>query len=78
VQDLGTPLAPSPFNFNYDEDLPDVNGKRLPIANSSPAPNEEEIIQANTIKVLPDGRTFLVAETKSNHPVSEPQLCTRQ
>ena len=75
VQDLGAPIAPSPFDFPYSEDLP---GEQSPIANSSSAPNEEVIVQANTVKVLPDGRTFLVAETKSNHPVAEPQLCTRQ
>jgi filamentous hemagglutinin family protein len=73
VQDLGSPIAPSPFDFPYSEDLPEPT----PIANSS-APDDEQIIQANTVKVLPDGRTFLVAETKSNLPITQPQLCTRE
>lgn len=75
VQDLGIPIAPSPFDFPYSEDLP---SEQSPIANSSQVLDDEAIVQANTVKVLPDGRTFLVAETKSNHPVSGPQLCTRQ
>jgi filamentous hemagglutinin family protein len=78
VQDLGSSYHPDPLDAPYDEDLPDVSGDRQTIPSLSQAPQDQPIVQANTIKITPDGRTLLVNEAKSNHPVSQPQLCTRQ
>ncbi|MBW4532515.1 MAG: hypothetical protein KME09_01115 [Pleurocapsa minor HA4230-MV1] len=75
VQDLGSPIAPNPYDFAESEGLPQMENYQSEIKGSPSAQQDEPIVEANTVKRMSDGRIFLVAESKSNQPVSPPELC---
>ncbi|MEY2832042.1 MAG: hypothetical protein RLZZ574_1300, partial [Cyanobacteriota bacterium] len=75
VQDLGSPITSSPYDFAEDDGLPQMENYQSEIKGSPSAQQDEPIVEANTVKRMSDGRIFLVAESKSNQPVSPPELC---
>lgn len=82
VVDVGFGIPESPYNFSYDDGLPNLDSSHnASQANHTSTPTVvawkpgQPIVEPNTIKTLPDGRQFFVA-TKSTAPL-EVHLCTR-
>jgi large exoprotein involved in heme utilization and adhesion len=77
VQDLGYGIPPNPLDSPYTEGLPTIEETAKSSQTSSQFQQEDSIVEANQIKVLPNGQIFFVAGTQSHQSLTEPDICSR-